>query len=248
MSLPMFATSCTLPDISQQRMRLGGGAQAIASPVLCSASSTQQSHGSPCVEFSRRQCLEASWCVASAGWLCFSPPASAAQYQRGISRYVRTKQLDDLESYVPLVIEARSQLQKAGNVMGQDAQSARLLLRDGAFSGLRDNIKALGTYAGRAKKEDGKLADNFFSAVQSYDFTLQRAIKTSKPVPGEAQQQLETTMQALDRLLATVPKDIMDKSQHIIEDISGPVPDSESEAGVASGKFRAEQIEQFLLK
>ena len=40
----------------------------------------------------------------------------------------------------------------------------------------------------------------------------------------------------------------MDKSQHIIEDISGPVPDSESEAGVASGKFRAEQIEQFLLR
>ena len=45
---------------------------------------------------------------------------SAAQsYQRGISRYVRTKQLDDLESYVPLVIEARSQLQKAGNLMGK---------------------------------------------------------------------------------------------------------------------------------
>ena len=40
----------------------------------------------------------------------------------------------------------------------------------------------------------------------------------------------------------------MDKSQHIIEDISQPIPDSESGAGVDSGKFRAEQIEQFLLK
>ena len=40
----------------------------------------------------------------------------------------------------------------------------------------------------------------------------------------------------------------MDKSKQIIANIDGPVPDSESEAGVASGKFKAEQIEQFLLK
>lgn len=50
------------------------------------------------------------------------------------------------------------------------------------------------------------------------------------------------------RLLATVPQDIMQKSQQIIENIDGPIPDSESEAGMVSGKRREEQIEQFLLK
>ncbi len=41
----------------------------------------------------------------------------------------------------------------------------------------------------------------------------------------------------------------MEKSQQIIENIDGgPIPDTESQAGMANTKFREEQIEHFLLK
>lgn len=83
--------------------------------------------------------------------------------------------------------------------------AACLLLLDCIVRCCSSVCRALGTYAVRADKQDGKLADNFFSAVQSYDFTLQRAVKTSKPVPGEAKQQLEATMQALDRQASVFP-------------------------------------------
>lgn len=74
---------------------------------------------------------------------------------RGLSRYIKRKNLDPLETYVPLVLEARGQLDASGALLAKDKDAARSLLRSGAFSGLRDNIRALGEYAvtnGKAMK------------------------------------------------------------------------------------------------
>jgi hypothetical protein len=68
--------------------------------------------------------------------------------------------------------------------------TARQLLRSGPFSGLRDNIRALGEYAavsseqGRptlAAKDAAQLVSGFFQALEDYDLVLYNA--------GQQQQQ-----------------------------------------------------------
>lgn len=58
----------------------------------------------------------------------------------------------------------------------QDADAARSLLRSGPFSGLRDNVRAVGQYAGKAEgrspEEGDRLAAVFFTALQNFDFVL----------------------------------------------------------------------------
>lgn len=49
--------------------------------------------------------------------------------------------------YVPLVLEAQDQLVAVGRAMIDQTAAARELLRAGAFTGLRDNIRAVGEYA-----------------------------------------------------------------------------------------------------
>lgn len=67
---------------------------------------------------------------------------------QGIDRYIKTKKLDPLVSYVPVLLIAQSQLDDvplAAEELGIDA--TRSLLRKGAFDGLRDNVRAVGEYA-----------------------------------------------------------------------------------------------------
>lgn len=42
------------------------------------------------------------------------------QRSRGISRYIKRRKLEPLETYVPAVLAARSQLEQAGNKMSKD--------------------------------------------------------------------------------------------------------------------------------
>ena len=50
----------------------------------------------------------------------------------GIGRYIKKKSLDPLETYVPAVLQARSQLLAAGTVMGKHNQPRRC----GGWSGV----------------------------------------------------------------------------------------------------------------
>jgi hypothetical protein len=66
---------------------------------------------------------------------------------RGLDAYIRKKQLDPLDTYVPLVLEAREQLARASDLVEADVRAARQLLRSGPLGGLRDNVRAIGEYA-----------------------------------------------------------------------------------------------------
>lgn len=71
---------------------------------------------------SRRQALGTS---LGAACLLILQPAHAG----GLSRYLKRKGLDPVDSYIPPVLQARQQLQKAGEVMGEAASTQQLLHR-----------------------------------------------------------------------------------------------------------------------
>jgi hypothetical protein len=52
----------------------------------------------------------ASWTIAG------SASAELNFFERGLSKYIKKKRLDPLDTYVPVVLEARDQLLEAGNV------------------------------------------------------------------------------------------------------------------------------------
>lgn len=67
--------------------------------------------------------------------------------------------------------------------------TARQMMRSGAFSGLRDNIRALGQYAatpaaeggsGLEEKEAQQLVSGFFRALEDYDLMLYNAVREAK--------------------------------------------------------------------
>lgn len=102
-----------------------------------------------------------------------------------------------------------------------DPNEARRLLRSGAFEGLRDNVRALGEYAAAAAAGGGKppaLAADFFSAVQALDFVLFKAKRDEVAVPEVAARgKLADAVAALDRLLATVPADVLASARRVVE-------------------------------
>jgi len=174
-------------------------------------------------ETSRRKLLQeaASLVFLSAAILApqapYSSQAAEGSSRRGIGRYIKKKSLEPLETYVPAVVAARNQLRRAGTIMKDDLQKARELLRSGAFDGLRDNIRALGDYAEQGGNKDAKkLVDDFFLASQDFDFTLFQAKRYSEPVGEKSEAALQKNLDALQRLLATVPQSILDDSEKIV--------------------------------
>lgn len=141
---------------------------------------------------------------------------------RGLSRYIKKKKLDPIDTYLPTVLQARKQLLKAGTVMKQNATDARTLLRKGSFSGLRDTVKALGefaTEAGMPQQKAGQLVNNFLSSLQKLDNTLISSLRSKTPVPDAADKEVEQAVQDLDRLLATAPAQEIEKAQKLLDEV-----------------------------
>lgn len=141
---------------------------------------------------------------------------------RGLSRYIKKKKLDPIDTYIPTVLQARKQLVKAGTVMKQDAQAARTLLRKGSFSGLRDTVKALGEFAtdaGMPTEKAQQLVNNFLMSLQVLDNTLITSLRSKVPVPDIADKQMEKTIQDLDSLLATVPPQQVEQAQQLLDEV-----------------------------
>lgn len=114
---------------------------------------------------------------------------NSAPAHAGLDRYVKKKKLDPLDTYVPLVLEARDVLAELDGVMDKDPSAARQQLRSGPFSGMRDNIRALGQYAalpaadggaGLSEADAGQLVSGFFRALEDYDLLLYNAVREYK--------------------------------------------------------------------
>lgn len=141
---------------------------------------------------------------------------------RGLGNYVKKKKLDKIDTYLPPLFLARDQLIRVERVMLLSPSEARKLLRSGAFSGLRENIRSVGEYVSREQENEAlgkKLVANFFSELQAVDFALLSATRSQGEGSGldidATRSHLHATVKALDALIEQVPVDIVEKSKSI---------------------------------
>ena len=67
------------------------------------------------------------------------PQAEEEGRRRGLVRYIKKKKLEPLETYVPAVVAARNQLQRAGSIMSEPPCSLESRLPP-ALLALRANV------------------------------------------------------------------------------------------------------------
>jgi hypothetical protein len=104
-----------------------------------------------------------------------------------------------------------------------DAAGARESLRSGAFSGVRDNVRAVGEYAQQAGAKDASgLVNGFFRKLEAFDLVLYRAVKADeRPDEADAEAKLQESVEALAALIATVPADVLERSRRVLEKVKG---------------------------
>lgn len=105
-----------------------------------------------------------------------------------------------------------------------DPARAREQLRVGAFSALRDNVRALGEYAQQsgAVKDAGVLVNGFFRKLEAFDLLLYRVVKDQAELDGEeAEGKLLEAADALADLIATVPADVLERSRKVLDKVQG---------------------------
>lgn len=87
-------------------------------------------------------------------------------------------------------------------------------------SGLRDNIRAIGEYAARDGRttEVGPLVTGFFKALEGYDQLLLNALRDKTPVEADKLDAcIADLYAAFDKLIATVPADILEQAQRVLD-------------------------------
>ena len=77
----------------------------------------------------------ASASILSGLLVAFPTPAFA----RGFDRYIKKRELDPLDSYLPPIVAAREGIRSAKPALAADPAGGRELLRSGPFDGIRDN-------------------------------------------------------------------------------------------------------------
>lgn len=106
-----------------------------------------------------------------------------------------------------------------------DPREARILLRSGAFEGLRDNVRAVGEFAAAADNAAAAAAPAaFFGAVQELDFELFAAVREARaPDAGLTRGKAAAAVAALDALLAAAPPDALEAASKIAAAAGVPV-------------------------
>lgn len=203
------------------------------------------------VEVSRRSAVLGAAALAAVVPLVSPLPAAAENdaVTRGLSKYIKRKKYEDIESYLPPLVAARGQLIRSGYLLAQDPGAARAMLREGAFSGLRDNIRAVGDYAQRQGQGDegAALVTAFFKALEAYDYSLLQGSRTKEGLDVDGgKQKLDATLEAFDRLLAVVPRSMRSRAEDIVSELEAEVA-SELEAQQAERALQEQQRLQKLL-
>jgi len=170
-------------------------------------------------------------------------PARAAENEavkRGLSKYVKKKKLDRIDSYLPPLFLAKEQLIRVNRIV-ESPGDARQQLRSGSFSGLRENIRSVGEYISREKGDEklGKrLVGEFFGELEKADYALLSASRSEdekkREQVQEARARLGGTIKALDALIGELPADVVDKSRSIADAVN--LLDAEAGAEVDAGE------------
>lgn len=158
--------------------------------------------------------------------LYLSISATSAEADAGapgaFNKYIKRKKLDPLDTYIPPVLLSQSQFQDLEAKLLSDKPEygdSRSYLRSGPASSLRTNIRAVAQYASEAG--DGKSAfdavDQCIGSLEDLDSLLLRASRNdSSASVQKMRDKIESAVTALDRLLSTVPSQILEKCKAIV--------------------------------
>ena len=121
-----------------------------------------------------------------------------------------------------------------------DPKDARKLLRSGSFSGLRASVWAIGEYTaerGAGKAAGTEVVTSFFKELEGLDYALLTAERAEDATEGTAlaREKLETTIAALDKLIANVPEDALNNARRVVSSLR--------EAEELEGKFSGEALD-----
>ncbi|KAH9537346.1 hypothetical protein CY35_16G047700 [Sphagnum magellanicum] len=177
-------------------------------------------------KLSRRRASAAA-AAAAALWVgLFFIPGLESQAAEGggggpLSKYIKRKKLDPLETYVPTVVLAQRQFEDVGGILVREKpefSDARSLLRSGPAGSLRTDIRAVAQYA--AEAGEGKAAtdavEQCLSALEDLDSLLIRASRSESSASVDTMKdRVSAAVTALDRLLATVPSPVLEKGKAI---------------------------------
>lgn len=161
---------------------------------------------------------------------CLSFPRNAVAGSI-LDKYVKRKKLDPLEAYVPAVILTQLQIEDLGKTLEVEKPqytSCRNLLRSGPAASLRLNIRAVAQYA--SDGGNGQTAfqnvDKCLRALEELDSLLLNASRNDPRASVESMKaQIGVAVGALDRLLETVPSDVLDKGKAIADAYRVPEED-----------------------
>ncbi|GAB4821426.1 hypothetical protein N2152v2_008472 [Parachlorella kessleri] len=168
---------------------------------------------------------------------------------RGLNRYIRRKKYDNIEYYLPALLAAKGQLIRSGYLLAQDPNSARVMLREGAFAGLRDNVRAVGEYAGQqGHAEEGSAAvTGFFKALEAYDYVLLQGARNKDGIDKEGSEaKLNAAVAALDKIVALVPDGMVSKAQQIVDELEAQVQAEREELAAEQAKQVQQKLEGLL--
>ncbi|XP_024542691.1 uncharacterized protein LOC9634594 isoform X1 [Selaginella moellendorffii] len=162
-----------------------------------------------------RENLVSVWIGLTSEWLLLVHPDARA----GLEKYMKKKKLDPLETYIPGIILCQSQFQELEAKLGGEKveyQDARALLRSGPAGSLRSNIRAVAEYA--SESGDGAAAADAVKlclrSLEDLDSLLLRRSRDDTSITVDSMKaKLGTSMQALDRLLQTVPQPILEQGK-----------------------------------
>eukprot|EP01024_Parvocaulis_polyphysoides_P030662 TRINITY_DN27939_c2_g1_i2.p2 TRINITY_DN27939_c2_g1~~TRINITY_DN27939_c2_g1_i2.p2 ORF type:complete len:239 (-),score=28.18 TRINITY_DN27939_c2_g1_i2:187-903(-) len=148
-----------------------------------------------------------------------------------MNKYIKSKPLDPLSTYVPPVLVAQEQLQGLRLELSDpdltvDPKSVRSMLRSGSFSGLRTDIRAIIQYA----QEDGRIGDNgtelakkFLGPLERMDTKLLAYARSGENVGKDIEDDLKMATEGLNGILATLPRSVLEKASEVV-DQRKPVP------------------------
>eukprot|EP00242_Pyramimonas_sp_CCMP2087_P017675 CAMPEP_0198210318 /NCGR_PEP_ID=MMETSP1445-20131203/20032_1 /TAXON_ID=36898 /ORGANISM="Pyramimonas sp., Strain CCMP2087" /LENGTH=280 /DNA_ID=CAMNT_0043884351 /DNA_START=97 /DNA_END=935 /DNA_ORIENTATION=+ len=184
---------------------------------------------------SRRDVLtSAASSAIFAAVFAFAPSqADAKTFDEGMSRYVRRKPLDSIDTYIPSVLLAKAQFVKIAAVLASEesveekAKRGQQLLRDGPAGSMRENMRAVARYAseqgGAGSKQDKISQDavaSFFRNIDTVDGTLFQAKRTGELNTKQTeavQANLAAALLAIDTLVGLVPAEVVSKAQAVVQ-------------------------------
>lgn len=169
--------------------------------------------------------------------------SSAFDVERGMSKLIRRKERDPLDSYVVPLLLCVEQMELLSEYVKKDHEAlvqGRNQLREGPFTTLRDDLRALAEYGMvHGRKDTEELVKDALKGVDRADSMMLRHIR-SHPDGGASPEVVQAILDGRNKVvmvLETVPPDVRKASEQVLEVLQGDAKDASIQEGSVSEDY-----------